>query len=253
MDVDAIIAGILSLIGAGIYLFLGMRLAKRPVSAHARLPAAQFALFWIGLSAVTLMGAILSLLATEVLPSVALVVTFVHLEILILCAALWGLLGHLTYLYTGRNYLVPWSVFYGALYLFLTYIITAATKVVTVSQGTVSLQYSNLVGGPTLAILIVLLIVPEFIGAILYFTLIFRTQDPTIRYRVTLVSWSLIAWFGLASINVAHVLGGGLAANLLSNSLGVIAAIVIVLAYYPPRSIRARLRVTGIDSSSVTP
>lgn len=252
MDVDALITGILSLVGAAIYLFLGIRLAKRPVSAHARFAAAQFALFWIGLAGVTLAGAVLSLVAVEVVPSSGLVVTAVHLEILVLCAGLWGLLGYLTFLYTGKSYLVMWSVFYGVLYLILTYIITAATKTVTVSQGTVSLQYSNLVGGPILDILVVVLIAPEFIGAILYFTLVARTRDPTVRFRVTLVSWSLIAWFGLAAINVASVLGGGLAAELLNSSLGVIAAIVILLAYYPPRAVRKRLGVTGIDVA-VTP
>lgn len=253
MDVDALIAGVFSLVGVGIYLFLGVRLANRPVSAHSRLPAGQFALFWIGLAVVTLLGALLSLEAIFVVPSIALVITFVHLEILVLCAVLWGLLGYLTYLYTGRSYLVVWSVWYGALYLVLTYIITAATKTVTVTQGTVTLQYTNLVGGPVLDVLIALLLAPEFLGALLYFTLVFRSRDPTIRYRVTLVSWSLIAWFGLASINLAGLLGGGFAAQLLDHSLGVIAAIVILLAYYPPRFVRARLRVTGIDSSVVTP
>jgi hypothetical protein len=109
MDSAALITAVASFVGAGVYLFLGWRLALRRVSAGARLPAAQFALFWLGLAAVTLGGAALSMLAVFTLPSDALVVTVVHLEILLLCAMLWGLLGYLSYLYTGRSYLLGWS------------------------------------------------------------------------------------------------------------------------------------------------
>jgi hypothetical protein len=248
MDVPALINGLVALFGAGIYLFLGWRLAHRRVSAPSRLPALQFALFWLGLAAVTLLGALLSLLAAFVLPPDALVVTFVHTEVLVLSAMLWGLLGYLTYLYTGRSYLLFWSTFYAALYLILTYLITASRpSVVTVSQGTVGVQYATPFGGPLLFVLLALLIAPEFLGGVLYFTLAFRSRDPTVRFRVTLVSWSIILWFGIATLNPAALLGGGLAAELLSRSLGVGAAIGIFLAYYPPRVVRDRLGVTGID------
>jgi hypothetical protein len=104
-----------------------------------------------------------------------------------------------------------------------------------------------MVGGSLLFALLALLIAPEFIGAVLYFTLVFRSRDPTVRYRITLVSWSIILWFGLAALNLPDRLGGGLAVQLFSRSLGVVAALVILLAYYPPRAIRERLGVTGID------
>jgi hypothetical protein len=249
MDVAALITAIASFVGAGVYLFLGGRLAARRVSAQARLPGAQFAVFWLGFAAVTLCGAFLSLIATFAVPSDALVVTVVHLEILLLCAMLWGLLGYLTYLYTGRNWLLAWSVFYGALYLFLSYLITVSKPtVVTVTQGSVGVQYAAPFGGLLLYLLLALLIAPEFIGAILYFTLIFRSRDPTVRFRVTLVSWSIILWFGLSAIDPAARLGGGLAAELLSHLLGVGAAVVILIAYYPPRAIRERLGVAGIEA-----
>src|SRR5580658_4182618 len=208
MDNTAFVAGVASFIGAGVYLFLGYKLARRRVSPASRLPAAQFALFWLGLAAVTSLGGALSLIATFTLPSDALVVTAVHTEILLLSAMLWGLLGYLTYLYTGRSYLLFWSSFYATFYFVLTYVITASEpNVVTVTQGTVGVQYATAFGGPLLYVLIALLIAPEFIGAILYFTLVFRARDPTVRFRVTLVSWSIILWFGIATLNPAALLG----------------------------------------------
>jgi hypothetical protein len=254
MDGAALITGVASAAGAGVYLFLGWRLAHRPVPARVRLPAAQFALFWLGLAVVTAVGAGLSLAASVAVPSDALVVTLVHTEVLILSAMLWGLLGYLTYLYTGRNYLAFWSAFYAVLYLLLTYDITASRpSVVTVTHGVVGVQYAAPFGGPLLYVLIAFLIAPEFIGAVLYFTLVFRSPDPTVRFRVTLVSWSIIGWFGLALVDPAALLGGSLGAQIVGHSLGVVAAGVILLAYYPPRAIRRRLDVTAIDLPPTEP
>jgi hypothetical protein len=254
IDNAALLTGLTSLVGAAVYLFLGGRLALRRVSVAARLPAAQFAVFWLGLAAVTLSGAILSLVAVFELPSDALVVTALHFEILLLCVMLWGLLGYLTYLYTGRNLLLFWSLFYGGLYLFLSYLITASRPtIVLVTEGSVGVQYATPFGGSLLFALLAILIAPEFIGAILYFTLAFRSRDPTVRFRVTLVSWSIILWFGLATLNLPARLGGGLAAELLGRSLGVAAALAILLAYYPPRAVRERLGVTGIEPTPTAP
>lgn len=177
--------------------------------------------------------------------------TLFYLEILVLCIVLWGLLGYLIYLFTGRNFLLALSTLYAALYVGLLYFVTAsAPTAVTVMAGSVGLVTAGVASGPYVILLAIGLIGPEFVGSILYFTLAFRTRDPTVRYRVTLVSWSLIAFFGLGSLNIAAALGGGVAAQIVSHSLGVIAALVILIAYYPPRWIRSRLGVTGIDSAA---
>jgi hypothetical protein len=248
MNTDALISGLTAWVGVVIYLFLGWRLSRRTVAPETRLPAAQFAFFWLGLAAITAIGAFESLVAAFALPSLATVLTLLYLEILLICALLWALVGYLVFLFRGRSYVVGLSVVYAAFYITLLYVITASEPTgVMLSMGTVSLRFAVAFEGPTLAILLLILIAPEFIGAILYFTLFFRTRDRTVRYRVTLVSWSLIAWFGLGSLNLASLLGGSLAAQILSRSLGVFAALVILLAYYPPRALRSRYGVTGID------
>ena len=46
-----------------------------------------------------------------------------------------------------------------------------------------------------MSILAVLLLLPQIIGSFAYFTLYFRVTDVTQKYRILLVSWSIIVWF----------------------------------------------------------
>ena len=251
MDNMALGDGISALVGAALYLFVGWRISRRPVSPQSRFAAAQFTLFWVALSGATAIGGMLSLVAAFTTPTLALAITVTDLNILLACALLWGLVGYLVYLYTGRGFVVPLAVLYGTLYILLLYYLTAGDPTaVLVTAGTVGVSYATPVGGPILGILVILLIVPEFLASIAYFTLVWRTKDRTIRYRVTLVSWSLIAWFSIGSANIGAALGGGLAAEVFGHSIGDIAALVILVAYYPPMAIRTRLGVAPIETTA---
>jgi hypothetical protein len=249
MNVASLVLAVVDFVAVAIYTFLGGRFSQRQVSPENRLPMLQFSIFWLGLALVTFIGAIESGAAAFVTPALSLVVTLYYIEILALCAVLWGLIGYLTHLYTGRNYLGSITALYVLLYVLLVYYITAsAPDGVTVTLGAVGLRYATPVGGPILGILAVILVIPEFLCAILYFTLFFRTHDPTARYRIALVSWGLLAFFALDFVNVAARLGGGIAAVALDAVLGLIPALVILIAYYPPRVVRARFGVTNIDT-----
>ncbi|HKV90830.1 MAG TPA: hypothetical protein VJQ43_06535 [Thermoplasmata archaeon] len=247
MDNTALVTAIATLVAAGMYLYVGWRLFQRPVSPESRLPAAQFSLFWAALGVGTIATAVESLVAAFQTPSLALVITVTDINILLICALLWGLVSYLAYLYTGRRVALPLAVVYGILYVLLLYIITASQPdMVTVNSGVVGVHYATFVNGPILAVLLILLILPEFIASFAYFTLVFRTKDPTIRYRVTLVSWSLIAWFGLSFLNIGARLGGGLGAQIVGQGIGVIIAVVVLLAFFPTAGIRSRFGVSAV-------
>jgi hypothetical protein len=251
MDSTALAAGIGSGIGAVLYLFVGWRISRRTVSPESRFAATQFTLFWVLLAATTAVGGILSFDAAFSRPSLALAITVVDLNILLACAALWGLVGYLVYLYTGRGFLVPLSVLYGTLYVLLLYYLTASQPTAAiVTAGTVGVSYAAPVSGPALAILAILLIAPEFLASFAYFTLAFRTSDRTVRYRVTLVSWGLIAWFSVGSLNLGAALGGSPVAQLVGHLIDELPALVILLAYYPPKAFQTRLGVTPIQTGS---
>jgi len=248
MNNEALVSGIASLVAVALYLYLGWRLSRRRVAPESRFAAAQFSLFWLGLAAVSALGGLESLMAVNQVPPLTLVVTLLYLEILLLCVVLWALVSYLLFLFTGQGFLVPISLLYAGLYVLLLYFITASDPVrVTVKLGVVGEEFANTVSGPILGVLLLVLLAPEFVGALLYFSLYFRTRDPTVRYRVTLVSWSLIGWFGLGFVDVGSALGGTLAAQIVARSIGLIAAVVILLAFYPPAPIRRRFGISAVE------
>lgn len=233
-------------VAVAIYLFLSAQFARRSVRPESRLPLLQFSLFWLALGLVTLIGGAESAVAAFTTPSLALVLSMYYLEILLLCAALWGLLGYLLHLYFGRSFLAPLTASYALLYVLLLYFITASSADrVTVMLGSVGLGYATAVGGPLLGLLGLFLLGPEFVGAFLYFTLFFRTRDRTARFRIALVSWGLLAFFGVGALDLAVRLGGGPAAVALGSAVNLVPSLVILLAYFPPRVIRERLGVAG--------
>jgi hypothetical protein len=253
VDNEAILSGVVTLAIVVVYGYLGWRLIQRRVSDEARLPATQFGLFWIGLAAVSLVTGVESLGAAFYPPNLALVVTGLYLQLLLICLLLWGLLGYLIYLFLGRHYLAPLTALYTVSYVLLLYAVVAADpSTVTLSSGVVSAGFANPVGGYLAALLFVVLIVPELAGALLYFTLFFRTRDRTVRFRVTLVSWSLFLWFGLTSLHFERLVGGGLASQLASSALGAVAAVAIFVAYYPPPSVRSWLGVQAVDQAGAS-
>jgi hypothetical protein len=249
MNVASLVLALVDFVAVAIYTFLGGRFSQRQVSPENRLPMLQFSIFWLGLALVTFIGGVESATAAFTLPSLSLVVSLYYIEILALCATLWGLVGYLLHLYSGKTYLAPLTALYSLLYVLLVYFITASTPDgVTVTLGAVGVRYATLVGGPVLAVLVLILVVPEFLCAILYFSLFFRTHDPTSRYRIALVSWGLLAFFGLDVVNLAARLGGSTLAVGLGAALGLVPVLVILAAYYPPRSVRERYGVKGFET-----
>jgi hypothetical protein len=246
-DGDALISAVAAFLALAVYAYLGARLARRPVPTQLQLPALQFGLFWLTLGALSGLTALESLAAVVTTPPLDVVVTLLYVEVLLLCVLLWALVSYLMFLFTGWDPAIPLAAFYGAIYVLLLYYVTAAAPTgVAVTMGSVAVVTAATPAGGAVAALFVVLLVPEFVGALLYFTLVFRARDPTVRYRITLVSWSLLGWFGLGILNIGSLLGGGFAAALLDRSLGTIAAIVILVAYYPPQGIQRRFGVRSI-------
>lgn len=251
VDSAALGSAVTSFVSVAAYLYLGRRLGQRQVSAAARYPAFQFALFWVMLGGTAALSGIQSLVAAFGAPPLALVVTLLYVDILLLCVLLWSLVGYLLYLFTGRGFAFALAGIYAVLYVLLIYYVTAgAPDQVVVNQGAVSTMFGHAVSGALVGVLILILIVPEFVGAISYFTLFFRTRDATVRYRVALISLSLLGWFGFGFVGLGSIFGTSLAAVLVVRSLGVVAAGIVLLAYYPPTAIRDRFGIRRIDDRS---
>jgi hypothetical protein len=251
MNNEALVVGISSFVGVAVYLYLGILMARRPVSVEARLPALQFAIFWFGLAGASVLGGILSLTAAWVVPSLPVVLSFLYFDILVISAALWGLISYLIFLYSGRNRVLPITLLYIVEYGLLVYYITASqANGVTVTAGSVDPTYSMMPTGLVVIVPVLLLVIPELVASVAYLTLFFRTHDRTVRYRVLLVSLGILAWFLLDFLNIGSAPGSGLALLAVGRLLEILAALVVLAAYYPPRWIRDRFQVAGIGGAT---
>ncbi len=251
MNNEALVVGVSAILGTAVYFYVGLRLARRPVSPETRLPAMQFVLFWLGLAASTALTAILSVIAAFQLPPVGLVVAFEYYDIVVVAAALWGLICYLWFLYYGRSGIVPVTSLYILEFgLLVYYVSSSGPNGVSVSYGTVSPAYSTSSTIVVTILAVLILVIPEFVAAFAYLRLYFRTRDRTIRYRIALVGGGLVAFFFLDFVNFGSLSGGSLVWIFIGRLLVIVAALIILMAYYPPRYLRERYGVAGISDSS---
>src|SRR5258706_374485 len=238
-----VISTFFALLAAGTYAYIGRWLSKRAISSsEARLAWQAFTIWWFALAITTLVGGFQNLLGALGRTDLVLFITASYVNILVPCIALWGLVYYLISLFTGNSRsLVPLTIFYMIYYVFLVYYVTASMpNNVEVSRWNTTLAYRNTLTGPFFVILVVLLLLPQIIGGLAYFTLYFRVSDATQKYRVLLVSWSIILWF----ISPVVALAGGLSEHdwwqLVSRLIGLGAALAILMAYLPPRWLKQR-------------
>lgn len=233
---------------AAVYLYVGYRLYRRPVSAGSRLASAQFSLWWAGLGVGVAVGGVeLALAAANALPF-SMALTLYMVVVLVDCAFLWGLVGFLLYVYSGRYHVVALSVFYAAFYVsVLYYFFSQGPTGLILSAGQPTIVYSNapiaVLEGP----LVVGLVGPEIVGAILYLSLLRRTKDPAQRYRIWLVGGGILLWFGLDVFFPGSTTGWLLARGVAQ----VIPGLMSLIAFYPPEWARRRYGVTPMTAHDV--
>jgi hypothetical protein len=246
---------LLSTFTAGIYYYVGYVLSQRQASSQdSRMAWTMFIVWWYALAATTLSGAILSLLGALGIVGLPLFVTVTIVNLLATCVALFGLMYYLLYLFTGsRHLLVPLTLFYIFYYAFLIYYVLASDPVrVSVDRWRAALVYENQIKGPLFLAILLLLVFPQIIGSLAYFTLYFRIKNPTQKYRVLLVSWSIIIWFlsaFLASIAGLSELDWW---QVVSRLIGLSAALAIRFAYQPPLWIKQRYNVLSIADENAS-
>jgi hypothetical protein len=232
-----LLSAFFSLVASSIYGYVGWRLSKRVVaSSEAKLAWQSFTVWWYGLAATTLISGLLNLFGAFGLTNLPLFVTATYINLQVICLALLGLFYYLIFLFTGNSrWLKPLAILYTICYILLVYVVTASNPVsVTLEPWNTTLSYEIPLMGPFVVLLVVLLYVSQIIGGFAYFTLYFRMSDPTQKYRILLVSWSIIIWFLSPFIAVA----GGLTEQdwwqLVSRLIGLAAALTIIMAYLPP-------------------
>ena len=246
-------SALFALVAASIYAYVGWRLSKRIVSSsEGRIAWQSFTMWWYGVATTTLIGGLLNLFGALGLTILPLFVTATYINLQVSCLALLGLFYYLIYLFTGNSqWLKPLAILYMVYYILLVYFVTASHPVnVTLEPWNTELAYRTPLTGPFIVILIILLFVSQIIGGLAYFTLYFRVTDVTQKYRILLVSWSIIIWFLSPFVGLAAGLEGQEWWQIANRLIGLAAALTILMAYLPPRWLRQRYGIISLPDEN---
>ncbi|MCA1811853.1 MAG: hypothetical protein LC623_07585 [Halobacteriales archaeon] len=240
-----------NLLSCVIYLAVARIVAARPVDAKAVSARRAFAWWWDVLALLALYGAFADAVTMAGAWTVPLLVAAVHVLLLAILLGLAGLLYYLVYLYTGREGAwKPIVLFYGLFWAFLVYWIEALQPN-GIQPGVITPQLSYVhdpkdsAFGPLLGLLLIL---PIIGGAVGYFTLFFRAHETTQRYRIAVVSLSILLWFSFSLVGSLLEVNQSLAWTILSRTISLAAALCVYGAYRPPRWVQRRWGVQGVGS-----
>ncbi len=236
---------------AGVYLYVGTRLAERPVRPTARLASLQLALWWGGLGVSGVLAALeLSFAVANLLP-VALAATLYLLAVLVDVAFLWGLVGFLVYVYTGKYHLVELTAVYSVFYAMILYFVFVQQPIsVHFVAGAPALVYARTAPLWLEAPIVLILLGPELVGAVLYLSLFRRTRDHDQRVRILLVGGGILLWL---LIDLFFPSSSG-ALVLAKNVVQVVPGLMSFAAFYPPEWLRRRFGfMTGPAPSAESP
>ncbi len=231
---------------AAVYGYVAYRLVRRPVSAEARLASAQFSLWWGGLGTLSAITGLEAILAGAGVLTLAAAYAAQLLVVLVTCLLLWALIGYLVYVYYGRYHLAYVSGFYAVFYLAaLYYTVLTNPYGFVVRHGVVTLLTSPVTATPLTVFIVLGLIVPEFVCAGLYLSLLRRTHDRSQRFRITVVGVSIVAWFAIDLFFPTSSVPLVLARSVLLLA----PAVATLLAYLPPAWVRSRYGIEGVESA----
>lgn len=250
-DLPLLAVSLADVVSGAFFAFVGVLVSRRTVSREARLAARSFTAWWYALAGLTivagfansggLLGVVTALAGTAAITPV-IVVGFVLTWLLFSCIALWGLLHYLIYLFRGRTSAAPLGIGYTILFvIFALVVLQQSPQGVVASRFGVRVAYEQPVAGFALVMLLLFLVLPQIGGALAYASIYPRVEDPTARYRVALVSTSLLAWLGLSLLAAVLRVETTDAWLVFARLLALASATVILMAFAPPSFIRRRL------------
>ena len=245
-----------SIVTSALYLYMGAVLRRRHVSPDAKRAQRMFVLWWQSLGGLGLAGAVVQAIyaVRGGLPT-WIYQTYVTFLLLVLFIALWGLQFYLVYLYTGSNRtFAPLGAFYGILYLATLALIQwtwAQGPFAVVDNGwTLKTEPTVQLGAAAGLLFTVVLVGPQVFAGVAYALLFRKTRDPTQRYRIALISGSIIIWFGSSILGAAAQVNTGVTWQVVSRGIGILGALVILVAYKPPSWIRTKYGIRSISEES---
>lgn len=240
----------LTTITALLYAYVGLITLRRATSDDdGRRAVRLFAIWWLGLAALTVAGVVRIALYVAGVTDLTTHLLITNASVLLLVAVLWGLVSYLAYIYLGtRRVFLPVTLFHVALLGFLAYVVLSreATGVTLTATGA-RIDYATEFSKGVSITLILGIILPAFIAAVGYATLYFRTADRTARYRIAMVSGAFLLWFGSAGVAGILELGKLEYWPIVSRVIGLVATLMVLAAYKPPRMVQEAFGIQPVE------
>lgn len=234
-----IAVGVVNLLTAASFGAVGMHLVRRKVPQADRLAVRAIATWWLS------MGILVAIEGSEVLAASA-----GHIDLqastigryanaLLLATGGWGLCFHVLYLRTGRRgwalgllpYYAAVALAYGA-----SVVLYPLTGFETQGHQLVS-QHEPVLEDSTLWTIVVAMVgLPLIIACVLYLVLSRHLVRRDQKRRAILASSGILAW--VAAGAVSQVVAGDGADFFTLTVMGVLAALLVLLAYFPPAVLR---------------
>lgn len=249
-DVGLVVRSLVGLATGALYFIVGRLILRREVAASERAANRLFATWWIALA--ILYGAVASSNLASAFGVRDLIVAVALLEALLvlICVALWGLMGFLLYVYTGTNrWLTALAVFYGLLAVGFLWLIEWMSPTGFKEPTGTDLAFENQLGDSGSIVVGLLFSVPIFAGALAYASLAFRVRGPAPRYRIGMVAGAFLVQFGWsivsATLGLARKYPDSVALLVVQQAIAIAVPIFVILAYRPPAWIRHRLEAAS--------
>ncbi|MES2155064.1 MAG: hypothetical protein V4510_08010 [bacterium] len=248
---------VLAVASAIVYIAVGVQVGRRPASPDAQLAKRMFQAWWYGLAGLSLFTPFVAILAQLGLDKYDIMLVLIQALLVVIFAAIAGLVYYLLYLYTGRNWVLGAVVAYFLVMLvWLEYILVAAhiaSYGVPPDGGSktfLDAAGQRIKSDPLQGILFGLLVaVPPLLSAVAFFLLFFRVDGREQKYRIAVVSASLVVWFASSLTGTLTGLSSNPATQqswqLLNMVIALAAATAVYLAYKPPAWVRRRLAPDG--------
>lgn len=234
------------------YVFVAERRRTRSIVGSRGLALVCFVAFWYTSGANKILAAGANYAAAFDRLSLNLYVSTLLINFALLAVGLGCLLYYLLFLFTGkRRILYPVAVTYILYYFVLTYTLINGQPTI-IHEGTwrISHEGTRAASGPLQLLNLVLLAVPQTVGALMLLAVRGRSQDPTLRYRLALVPLALVAWtIGIVLVGLPGFYDSA-AMQFSSRAIGALAALITLAAYEPFSWVRRRYGVHGLEPST---
>lgn len=234
-----LLAATLALGSALGFVAIGFLVAKR-TPPSGTLASNAFPAFWHSAGVVYASQGLRALAAYLGVDSWALIVALEQLTTPFYCLAGASLTFYVLYLLTGRAWLaVPISAYFLAMTVLLRYHVARAEPIgYVVTEWQVNYVYAVGLQSAGYAVALGLVSAPIF-GAITgYATLVWRLEDPALRWRIGWVGVGLLLWIGVEAVAFATGLASTPTGEVLRRGAGLATAAVAAVGYARPTPAR---------------